>query len=256
MWGYQPIFCSTHGWTTLLIKFLGVLLLSSEMGGGPKKQHAIQSASIADQAKSSSYVTGSAFQVGSWGGLTPPWTEHRPTVDISGLICRIFTCRQTELPDFINALQEVKMNSVWVYCVWMFLPQIWNDPMLLWPLTHSASSWLLLRIYLLPMQEHNQMCEFQIRVASDLIEWQRLFSSMFFFFALHTTGWLRVTKITVKNPHAQSFQLLNNTKQTLTYFQSREQAPENTWSGIHPGLGSREERSAVRWLQLLVHDGI
>lgn len=190
------------------------------------------------------------------GQTNTPVVWSRPTVDISGLICRIFTCRQTELPDFINALQEVRMNSMRVHCVCMFLPQIWNDPMLLWPLTHSASSLLLLRIYLLPMQEHSQICRFQIRVASHLIKWQRLFSSMFFFFALHTTGWLHVTKITVKNPHAQSFQLLNNTKQTLTYFQSREQAPENTRSGIHPGSGSREEQSVVHPLQLLVHGGI
>lgn len=38
-----------------------------------------------------------------------------------------------------------------------------------------------------------------------------------------------------KNPHAQSFQLLNNTKQTVTYFQSREQAGEKTWTGVSLG---------------------
>lgn len=84
MCNYQAIFCSTNGWTTLLIKFLGVLLLSSQMGGGPKKQHAIQSASIADQAKSSSYVTGSAFQVGSWGRLTPHGLNTDPLWTFQG----------------------------------------------------------------------------------------------------------------------------------------------------------------------------
>lgn len=41
---------------------------------------------------------------------------------------------------------------------------------------------------------------------------------------------------------AQSFQLLNNTKQTLTYFQSREQAQVKTWSGIRLRSGLRAER--------------
>lgn len=40
-----------------------------------------------------------------------------------------------------------------------------------------------------------------------------------------------------KNPHAQSFQLLNNTKQTVTYFQSWEQAGEKTWTGVSLGGG-------------------
>ena len=68
----------------------------------------------------------------------------------------------------------------------------------------------------------------------------------FFFFALHTTGWLHVTQITVKSPHAQSFQLLNNTKQTVTYFRSREQAREKTWSGVRHGSGPREEQPGIR----------
>lgn len=68
----------------------------------------------------------------------------------------------------------------------------------------------------------------------------------FFFFALHTTGWLHVTQITVKSPHAQSFQLLNNTKQTVTYFRSREQAREKTWSGVLHGGGPGEELPGIR----------
>ncbi|KAK5619658.1 hypothetical protein CRENBAI_010296 [Crenichthys baileyi] len=40
---------------------------------------------------------------------------------------------------------------------------------------------------------------------------------------------------------AQSFQLLNNTKQTVTYFQSREQAREKTWSRIQQGSGRQDE---------------
>lgn len=59
--------------------------------------------------------------------------------------------------------------------------------------------------------------------------------------SLHTTGWLHVTQITVKSPHAQSFQLLNNTKQTVTYFRSREQATEKMWSGIVQAGGVGEE---------------
>lgn len=49
---------------------------------------------------------------------------------------------------------------------------------------------------------------------------------------------LHVTQITVKNPHAQSFQLLNNTKQTLTHFRSREQARSKTRSGARLGGGA------------------
>lgn len=45
-----------------------------------------------------------------------------------------------------------------------------------------------------------------------------------------------------KNPHARSFQLLNNTKQTVTYFQSREQAREKT----RPGVRSTEVDHARR----------
>lgn len=46
----------------------------------------------------------------------------------------------------------------------------------------------------------------------------------------------------VKSPHAPAFQLLNNTKQTLTYFQSREQARQKTRSGAHAGAGARRRR--------------
>lgn len=60
----------------------------------------------------------------------------------------------------------------------------------------------------------------------------------------------------VKNPHAPSFQLLNNTKQTLTYFQSREQARRNTRSGARARAGPGEEPGAGGSLQLLAHTGI
>lgn len=60
----------------------------------------------------------------------------------------------------------------------------------------------------------------------------------------------------VKNPHAPSFQLLNNTKQTLTYFQSREQARRSTRSGARAGAGLGEEPGSGGSRQLLAHTGI
>lgn len=49
---------------------------------------------------------------------------------------------------------------------------------------------------------------------------------------------------------AQSFQLLNNTKQTVTYFQCREQARGKTWSGILQGSGLWEGWSDIgRWVE-------
>lgn len=60
---------------------------------------------------------------------------------------------------------------------------------------------------------------------------------------------------TVKNPHAPSFQLLNNTKQTVTYFQSREQAREKTRTGIMRGAGAGAGPSAEGRLQLLARVG-
>lgn len=74
--------------------------------------------------------------------------------------------------------------------------------------------------------------------------------------ALHTTGWLHVTQITVKNPHAQSFQLLNNTKQTVTHFRSREQAKVKTWSGIRLGGGRREEWRQIEQAGRALTDGL
>uniref|UniRef100_G3PN63 Uncharacterized protein n=1 Tax=Gasterosteus aculeatus TaxID=69293 RepID=G3PN63_GASAC len=64
----------------------------------------------------------------------------------------------------------------------------------------------------------------------------------------HTTDWLHVTQITVKNPPSQSFQLLNNTKQTVTYFReqgtSEREEPEWSPAGGGPGGGAEAEQEA------------